>query len=65
MGAGIAHQARNMFQGLAYAIGQAIKKNGNFPLVNVKYRMITLPTKHHWIEDANLQLIEDGLVGLI
>ena len=65
MGAGIALQAKNRFSGLAYAIGQAIAKYGNFPLVNVKYRLITLPSKKTWTEPSDLALIEDGLKILV
>jgi hypothetical protein len=65
MGAGIARQAKDKFLGLAYAVGQAIAKYGNVPLVNLKYRLITLPTKKIWTEDGNLELIEDGLKILV
>lgn len=65
MGAGIARQARDKFPGMAYAIGQAIKKNGNVPLVNVKYRIITLPTKKIWTELSDPKLIEEGLGILV
>jgi hypothetical protein len=65
MGAGIAYQARNRFSGLAYALGKSISVNGNVPLINVHYRIITLPTKDHWINESNLLLIEDGLKIII
>jgi len=61
MGAGIALQAKNRFPGIAFAIGQGIAYWGNVPLVNVKYRIFTLPTKKTWTENADLKLIEDGL----
>lgn len=65
MGAGIALQAKTRFLGMAYAVGQAIAKNGNIPLVNVKYRIITLPTKKIWTENSDLELIENGLQTLV
>ncbi len=65
MGRGIARDAINRFFGIAYGLGQAVKKHGNIPLVNTKYRLITLPTKVHWSEDANLELIEESLKTLI
>ena|SRR3990167_2402305 len=65
MGIGIARDAVNRFPGIAYGLGQVVKKCGNIPLVNTKYRLITLPTKNHWKDDADLLLIEESLKTLV
>lgn len=65
MGAGIAFQAKNKFTGIAYAVGQGIKKYGNIPLVNIDYRLITLPTKIMWTQPSDLSLIESSLKSLV
>ena len=65
MGRGIAKQAKDRFPGIAYAVGKAITKNGNVPMVNIEYRIITLPTKVMWTEPGSLPLIEASLKTLV
>lgn len=64
MGAGVAKQARDMFPGIDFELGQAIKLEGNhvYPLIYhdlyPKVTIVSFPVKHHWKQRADLQLIE-------
>ena len=64
MGRGIAQQARDMFPGIDFELGQAIKHEGNhvYPLIYhdlyPRITIVSFPVKHHWKQRADLQLIE-------
>lgn len=60
MGRGLALQAARRYSGLPYVLGSFICKSGNqvyhlgkwFP-----YEILSFPVKHHWKQEANLELI--------
>ena len=57
MGRGVALQATKRFLGINKKLGQAIKKVGNRPVAFSGQRLLTLPTKHHWTQEADTELI--------
>lgn len=67
MGAGIAKQASVRFSGLARNLGDRLTQYGNQAYNMGLYkdnitgkwtRLITFPTKHHWRDKSDLELIE-------
>jgi len=71
MGAGIAKQFRDRFELIAERFGALVKSQGNHvyflkfmePPNDVDYRMIwivSFPTKHHWRNDSDLELIKQS-----
>ncbi len=53
MGRGVALQAANRYPELKTHLGSSLRSEGYWP----EYNIITFPTKHHWKQDANLELI--------
>jgi hypothetical protein len=64
MGRGIALQAKQRFPLLPARLGRIIEEDGNIPAFFPKYRIITLPVKHHWNEGADLNLIYTSCLRL-
>lgn len=58
MGAGVAAQARARFPGVEYLLGDRIRVGGNSVHFLAQHNIITFPVKHHWHEQADLELIE-------
>lgn len=74
MGAGIAKEANMRFNGLAQNLGDCLTQYGNQAYSMGLYkdnvtgewiRLITFPTKHHWRDKSNLELIEASAKQLI
>lgn len=65
MGRGLALQVKNKIKDLPFIIGSIIKDSGNNPIIIPKYKIITLPVKYNWWENANLQLIEESIKTLL
>jgi len=65
MGRGIAKQVAIKFPKFPYILGAAIRKEGNNLFVFGDFRIITFPVKHHWKEQADLELIEKSLKQLV
>jgi len=65
MGRGIAKQTAIRFPKFPYILGAAIRKEGNNLFVFGNFKIITLPVKHHWKEQADLELIERSLKQLV
>lgn len=59
MGAGLALEAKKRFKNIEFELGKLVKELGNIPhLINFDNKtIISFPTKHHWKEDSDLQLI--------
>ena len=61
MGAGIAKQARDRVPGIDRALGEGVKAFGNTPMIfntaGSAPHIISLPTKHHWKDKSDLELI--------
>jgi len=58
MGAGVALEAKNRFPNLPRELGEKISTYGNIPFYWEAYRLITFPVKHHWYNDADIELIK-------
>ena len=65
MGRGVAKQAADKFSGLPRRLGDALKTGGNIVHVFEDLKIITLPVKHDWREQADLELIETSLQQLV
>ena len=68
MGRGIALQAARRFPGLPRRLGAYLRKYGNrcFYLGRWQdYTIVSFPTKRHWRENANLELIKVSAVQLV
>lgn len=64
MGRGCALEAKERYPTLAAALGYWVRLMGNVPYYNPGLGLATLPTKHHWREDSDIELIKSGLVSL-
>ena len=64
MGRGVAFQATQRFPGIAREIGGLIRKGGNHVHVLDRWKLCTLPVKHHWKEEADTALIKDSISEL-
>ena len=60
MGRGVARQARQKFTGLEFTVGDHIKHFGNVVgyIDWFDHWFLVFPTKHHWSEPSDLDLIE-------
>lgn len=74
MGAGIAKQANMSFNGLARDLGDLLSWSGNRvydmgfykdSITGKRMRIITFPTKYHWRDKSDLELIETSAKQLI
>lgn len=68
MGKGVAKQAKERFPGIALELGMAVLKNGNNPISYTApdhTRIWTFPTKHHYAQDADLDLIQHSAKRLV
>ena len=59
MGRGCAKEAKDMFEGIDKRLGALIRENGNRVQIvqDLPTRVIAYPVKHHWEDDADLELI--------
>src|SRR5579884_4056158 len=64
MGKGLALQALCRYPRLPYDLGYRIKEYGSRVFVFLDYRLITFPTKHHWSEKADIDLIRTSAIQL-
>lgn len=72
MGAGMAKQAARMYPGIDLALGRAILDNGNIvqPIAAIQpygrdlIGIVSFPVKHHWNEQADLDLIRSSTEAL-
>jgi hypothetical protein len=64
MGRGVALQAAQRYPTLPIQLGDALRA-GNQVHVFPALRIVTLPTKHHWRDAADLGLIERSLEQLV
>ena len=63
MGAGLAKQAADRFPGLAARYGLLLAQNeprAAFP----NWRIVTVPTKHHWRDPSTVDLVEHAVTWL-
>jgi len=64
MGKGLALQTKKRFPTLEESLGSMIRKYGNKVFIWYN-RIITFPVKHHFILDADINLIEESCKDLI
>jgi len=69
MGAGVARAFRNMFPTLDKTMGYLVRENGNICQM-VAYQVtlpviVAFPTKHHWRNPSDLELIKKSAVELM
>jgi len=65
MGRGVALEAKQKFPELPKLLGFLIKKFGNYVFIFPRYNIFTFPTKHKWMEDSDLKLIEKSAAHLM
>lgn len=69
MGAGIAKQARDRYPGIDQTLGEAVRLLGNIPLIvntgGNKPNIISLPTKNHWKDKSDLELIVKSVSHIV
>jgi O-acetyl-ADP-ribose deacetylase (regulator of RNase III) len=68
MGKGIAKEASNRFPNLAKDLGDMVKLFGNKPYLiycNNDYKVLSFPTKNHWIHKSDIDLIESSAIHSI
>lgn len=72
MGAGVAKQARDKFEGIDSDLGRLIKRNGNIVQVirhiqikGKRLSIVSFPTKYNWWEKSDLKLIENSIKQLL
>lgn len=61
MGAGLAKQAAERFPDLPQWLGAHIHQCGNVPHAFPSIRLLALPTKSHWRDKSDLQLIQHSM----
>jgi hypothetical protein len=64
MGRGTAWQAKTRYPELARRFGEFLNNRGNHVGIFEDIKLLTMPTKHHWIDDSDLLLIERSCVEL-
>jgi len=64
MGRGTAWQAKTRYPELATRFGDFLNRCGNHVGIFEDIKLLTMPTKHHWIDDSDLLLIEQSCVEL-
>jgi hypothetical protein len=68
MGKGTALQARNRYPGIDQRFGDMITRHGNHCIalrMEDTWHLVSFPTKHHWREKSDLDLIERSAVELV
>jgi hypothetical protein len=64
MGKGIALQAKQRFPKLPLILGQYIKQKGNQLYYISEYNIASFPTKHHWKDKSDIDLIQQSCFQL-
>ncbi len=57
MGRGLAQEAAQKFPGLARLLGLRLQRGSNIPYLFSQYKIVTIPVKHKWRDNADLDLI--------
>jgi hypothetical protein len=68
MGAGIAKIARDKYFGLDWVLATSLKRYGNVTSVllsSCRPAIVSLPTKNHWRDPSDLNLIENSIKSLV
>lgn len=68
MGAGMAMEATIRRPGIAYVLGSQVGAYGNHPFIGGRLELtwlVSFPTKHHWKDTANIELIQFSAKSLV
>lgn len=65
MGAGVALQAKKMYSQLPITLGGLVRESGNIPFLLTDHKLITLPTKNHWRDPSDIDLIVSGCHAMV
>jgi hypothetical protein len=65
MGRGLAKEATKMIPGIAYGLAQMLNHYGNHVAWFTDIKLIAFPVKHHWHEEADLDLIRQSAKELV
>jgi hypothetical protein len=66
MGAGCAKEAKELFPGIDHKLGVMIHNFGNIPhIINISPIIISFPTKWHWKENSDINLIINSAKKLV
>ena len=57
MGSGIAKEAKRWFRELPHILGDVVDSRGNHAYIIEKYGIASFPTKHHWKNNSDPNLI--------
>lgn len=60
MGGGCALEAKQRYPGIDHKLGTMVEAFGNKPYTIELYKLITLPTKHDWKDNSDIDLIVYG-----
>lgn len=58
MGKGVALDAKLKYPALPKLLGSYVKAYGNIPMIIHDYNLMTFPTKNHWMDKSDLELIK-------
>jgi len=64
MGKGIALEARRRYHDIEAILGSLINKYGNH-VFHLGYNILSFPTKYHWKQDSDIQLIKRSAQELV
>lgn len=64
MGAGIALQAKRRYPDIPKRLGKLLQKHGNH-VHYLEHKLVSFPTKFHWKQNSNLNLIEQSAKELV
>lgn len=67
MGAGVAKEFVKNFPGIQYDLGKKVSVYGNRPFIVYKKNtaIVSFPTKNHWKDNSDLQLIKSSAETLV
>lgn len=65
MGAGIALTAKQKFSGLPKILGNLVKEHGNHVYIIPEIQIASFPTKNHWRDNSDINLIEQSCKELV
>ena len=63
-GRGTAYQAKMRYPDFSIRLGKFLNAHGNHVGIFEDIKLLTMPTKHHWIDNSDLLLIERSAVEL-
>ncbi len=64
MGKGVALQAKIRYPELPIWLGKMVKFGGNQAYTSFLYKIISFPTKHHWKDKSDLELIRKSCIKI-